>query len=259
MVRFLWAAVAVLAGAVGYQFWTDASAEPPEKFSLTALTSAEQKALRGEMREYLLANPEVIVDAMQVLESREAEAAALADTAAIAANTDAIFNDGFSWVGGNPDGDVTIVEFVDYRCGVCRRAHPIIGDLVTFDENIRLVMKELPVLGEASVTAARFALAVKAAHGDDVYKRVHDALLTLPAGVSPRTLAIVAEREGLDPEPLMAAMNDQSITDALNANMALAQALGINGTPSFVIGDTLLRGLLPLDSLQAIVDEARAG
>lgn len=235
------------------------TALPALAFDLSDMTDTERAAFRAEVRAYLLDNPEILFEAIQVYENREAEMEARADSLAIAANSDAIFNDGVSWVGGNLEGDVTVVEFVDYRCGVCRRAHPIIGDLLTFDGNIRLIMKELPVLGDASTTAARFALAVKDQHGDEAYKRVHDALLTLAAGVNPRTLGIVARDQGLDPEPLMAAMNNPEITQILEDNRALAQALGINGTPSFVIGDTLLRGLLPYDQLQELVERTREG
>ncbi|MEO1239341.1 MAG: DsbA family protein [Pseudomonadota bacterium] len=259
MTRFLFAAVAVLAGAVGYQYWTDATVEQPAPFTLSDLSPTEQAALRGEVRSYLVENPDVMLEVIAALEAREAEIEAANDANLIAANADAIFNDGYSWVGGNPDGDVTIVEFLDYRCGFCRRAHPVITELVERDKNIRLVVKEFPILGEDSMRASRFALAVKASYGDDAYKRVHDALMELRAGVNERTLGIVAEAEGLDAEALFAAMDAPEISQVINANRALGQAMAINGTPSFIVGNQLLRGFLPLEGMQAVIAEAREG
>ncbi|MDJ1008572.1 MAG: DsbA family protein [Paracoccaceae bacterium] len=228
-------------------------------FDIDAMTPAEREAFRSEIRAYLLENPEILVEAIAVLDAREAEGQAANDAAMIAANAAALFDDGHSWVGGNPDGDVTIVEFLDYRCGFCRRAHPVIGELLETDGNIRLVVKEFPILGEQSVLASRFALAVKAAHGDGAYKRVHDALMELRANVSEEALAGVAEAEGLEPAPLLAAMNAPEITAIIEENRALARAMEINGTPSFVVGEQLLRGFLPLEGMQSVVAEAREG
>ena len=232
---------------------------PAAAFDITAMTDEERAAFQAEVRSYLVENPEVMLEVIQALESREAELEAEADAAQIAANADAIYNDGHSWVGGNPEGDVTIVEFLDYRCGFCRRAHPVIGELMAGDTNIRLIVKEFPILGEDSVMASRFAMAARAAHGDEVYKRIHDALMELRAGVNELTLTAIAEDEGLDAEALFEAMDAPEITKVIEENRALAQRLQINGTPSFVIGDQLLRGFLPLEGMQAVVAEAREG
>ncbi|MEL7460873.1 MAG: DsbA family protein [Pseudomonadota bacterium] len=235
------------------------TALPAFAFDVTDMTDEERAAFQSEVRDYLVSNPEVMLEVIAALEAREAEMEAANDANMIAANAAAIYNDGHSWIGGNPEGDVTIVEFLDYRCGFCRRAHPVIDALVENDPNIRLVVKEFPILGEESVMASRFALAVKAVHGDDAYKRVHDALMELRAGVNDRTLAGIAEAEGLDADALFAAMDGAEITEVINANRALAQAMAINGTPSFIVGDQLLRGFLPLEGMQAVVADARDG
>lgn len=235
------------------------AALPAAAFDVTNMTEDERAAFQGEVRDYLLANPEVVLEVIAALEAREAAIEAANDANMIAANAEAIFSDSHSWVGGNPDGDVTIVEFLDYRCGFCKRAHPVISELVERDKNIRLVVKEFPILGDESTLASRFALAVKAAHGDDAYKRVHDALMNLRGDVNERTLGLVAEAEGLAADAIFAAMDAPEITETINANRALAQAMAINGTPSFIIGDQLLRGFLPLEGMQAVVAEARDG
>ncbi len=232
---------------------------PAAAFDITDMTDAERLALRAEIRSYLIENPEVLLEAIQTLENREAELAAASDADRIEAHAAAIYGDGHSWIGGNPEGDVTIVEFLDYRCSFCRRAHPVIDELVEKDKNIRLIVKEFPILGDDSVMASRFALAVKAAHGDDAYKRVHDALMELRAGINERTLRIVAEEQGLDADALFAEMDADEITKVIETNRALAQTMEINGTPSFIVGDQLLRGFLPLEGMQAVVADAREG
>lgn len=235
------------------------AALPAAAFDVTDMTDEERAAFQSEVRNYLIENPDVMLEVIAALEAREAEMEATNDANMIAANAQAIYNDGHSWVGGNPEGAVTIVEFLDYRCGFCRRAHPVISALVEADKNIRLVVKEFPILGEESVMASRFALAVKASHGDDAYKRVHDALMELRAGVNTRTLGALAEAEGFEAEPLLAAMDAPEISRVIETNRALAQAMAINGTPSFIVGDQLLRGFLPLEGMQAVVAEARDG
>lgn len=235
------------------------AATPVAAFDIDAMSEAERAAFRDEVRAYLLDNPEVLMEAIGVLEAREAEAQADADADMIAANADAILDDGHSWVGGNLEGDVTIVEFLDYRCGFCRRAHPVLEELLETDGNIRLIVKEFPILGEQSVLASRFNLAVKAAHGDEAYKAMHDELITLRSDVNVESLSRLAEEAGFDAPALIAAMDSPEITRIIAENRALGQTLGINGTPSFVVGDELLRGFLPLEGMQEVVATAREG
>ena len=128
--------------------------------ALAEMTPAERVAFRDEVRAYLLENPEVLVEAMTVLQDRQALAEADQDKAMLVTHKDALFADPGSWVGGNPDGDITVVEFMDYRCGYCRKAYDEIEELVKSDGNIRFILKEYPILGEESVTSSRFAVAV---------------------------------------------------------------------------------------------------
>ena len=170
----------------------------PATADLANMTEDERAAFREEVRAYLLENPELLMEAIGILEQRQAEAQVAADVDLVAQHADAIFKDGVSWVGGNPEGDVTMVEFLDYRCGYCRRAHPEITDLVETDGGIRYIVKEFPILGEQSVLASRFAIAVRNVAGAEVYEQVHDALMTLRADVTEPALRGVAEDMGLD-------------------------------------------------------------
>lgn len=238
---------------------TCATALPAAAFDISAMSEDERAQFRDEIRAYLLDNPEIIMEAVAVLEAREQAAAAVMDTQLVQANADAIFEDDHSWVGGNPEGDITLVEFIDYRCGFCRRAHPEVEELVASDGNIRRVIKEFPILGEQSMLSARFAIATKLTAGDAAYKAAHDALISLRAEATPAALDRLAAELELDADTIMTTMMSPEVDAIIAANHALAQELGISGTPTFVMEDRMLRGYLPLDEMRAVVAEAREG
>ena len=234
-----------------------ALATPAAALDLEALSDTEREAFRAEIRAYLLDNPEVLMEAIGVLESREQEAQIAADAEMLAALATDIADDGYSWVGGNPDGDITLVEFMDYRCGYCRRAFEPVEGLVAEDGNIRFVLKEFPILGEQSLMASQFAIAVKQIHGDDAYKDAHDALMTMNAEVSEDTLTRLAEGLGLEIDPILVQMAAPEVAQEIAATRALAQALQINGTPTFVLGDQLVRGFVPAEAMAAEIARIR--
>lgn len=221
------------------------------------MTAEERAAFRAEVRAYLLENPEVLIEAMNELEMREQVAAAERDKQILAEQSAAIFNDPASWVGGNPEGDITVVEFIDYRCGYCRKAWQEVDELVAADGNIRFVLKEFPILGEQSVLSSRFAIAVLQLHGSEAYKAAHDALLSMRADASPEALARVAEEMGLEPQPILERMNADEVTKVIEDNHRLAQTMEISGTPTFIVGGTMVRGYVPLEAMQQIVAEQR--
>lgn len=229
-----------------------------QDFDFSAMTPEQREAFGTQVREYLLENPQVIMEAVNALENRQAEQQAVADQQIVSDNADALFRDGYSYVGGNPDGDITIVEFSDYRCGYCRRAFPEVEELIESDGNIRFIMKEFPILGEASVTSSRFAIATLMEAGDEAYKAVHDALITLEGEPSEPVLRRLADTLGLDAEAIIARMSDEEVTRRIQETRELATRLQINGTPSFVFGDQMLRGYVPLDGMRQLVDQIRS-
>lgn len=224
---------------------------------LTPMTDEERALFRAEVRSYLFDNPEVIMQAVEILQNREAEGQAQADFDLVAQNSAALFDDGFSFVGGNPDGDIVLVEFLDYRCHYCRRAHTEVHELLKTDGNIKWIVKELPILGDASVLASRFAVAVKQVAGGESYAAVGDALMSFQGDITMPTLRRLANTFGLDMEAIEARMNSDEVTAEIAATRALAGQLKISGTPTFVMHDELLRGYLPLEQMQAIVDDKR--
>lgn len=239
------------------QAQTAAEAEAP-LFDLENMSDVQKEAFRAAVREALLTDPQVIMDAVAVLESREQAAAAERDAAILAAVQDQLLNDGFSYVDGNPEGDVTIVEFVDYRCGYCRRAHPEVQELLSSDGNIRLIVKEFPILGEASAVSSRFAIATQIVAGDDAYKAVHEALIALEGQPTETVLSRLATTLGLDADDILVEMQSDEVTRRIGETRALAQTLQINGTPSFVFGDQMIRGYVPLDAMRDIVAQERS-
>lgn len=232
---------------------------PVAAFDPAAMTEGERDAFRAEVRAYLMDNPEVLMEAIAVLEQRQQHEAAANDIALLQANADELLNDPNSWVGGNLEGDITVVEFVDYRCSYCRKAHEEVAELVGTDGNIRFVLKEFPILGEQSLISSKFAIAVRQIAGDEAYSQAHDALITLRADATPETLGQLADDLGLDGAAILARMEAPEVAAIIEANHALGQRLQINGTPTFVIDRTMVRGYVPLDGMRQIVEGQRRG
>ena len=223
----------------------------------STMTEAERKAFQDEVRAYLLEHPEVLIEAMDVLQKREEAAALARDSQFITTNSAQIFANANDWVGGNPNGDITLVEFMDYRCGYCRKAYEEVDQLIKTDGNIRFVVKEFPILGDASMLSAQFAIALKQLHGDEAYGKAHDALMTLRGEPTPETLARLATDLGLDPQPILDRMGTPEVQAVIQANYALAEQMDITGTPAFVLKDVVMRGYAPLETMREFVKDAR--
>lgn len=232
-------------------------ASPSHAFDMTDMTDAERDAFRSEVRNYLLEYPDLIIEVITVLENRSAQATRDAEVDMIFQYSEELFDDGYSFVGGNPEGDLTIVEFLDYRCGYCRKAHPEIAELLAKDGNIRFIVKELPILGEASVIASRFAIATRRLFGSDAYEAMHDALMTMQGNPSAPVLSRIAESLELDGEAILEEMTSEAVTNEINRNRTLAGRMAIDGTPTFVVDTQMLRGYVPLDQLTQIVASIR--
>lgn len=232
---------------------------PAQALDLTNMSAAEREAFREEVRAYLLDNPQIIMEAVSVLEERNAAQQVNDDLALVKQNARAIFDDGYSWVGGNPDGDITVVEFLDYRCGYCRKAFRDVQALVEGDTNIRFVVKELPILGPESLIMSRFAVATKQIAGDEAYGLLHDAMMEYRGAPDTKGLARLAVSLGIDAGPIVEHMEDPAVNDEIRRTRELAGKLGINGTPTFVFGEQLIRGYIPLDQMQIVIKDQRDG
>lgn len=221
--------------------------------------NADQKdAVRALVREVLRENPELVMEALQTLQARQEQAKQDAMAKMVVIHRDQLVNDPDSPVGGNPNGDVTIVEFMDYRCSYCKRVFESLQALFKEDDRIRFVVKELPILGPDSVLASKAALTVWKTRPDR-YMEFHSALMSARGALSDQRILKIAADMGLDAAPIGAGMKSTEHDDAIERNVALALALGISGTPAFVIGDQLVPGAVGIETLRGLVEQARKG
>lgn len=231
---------------------------PAFAFDPSQMSDDERAAFQAEVRRYLMENPKVIMEAVAVLEQQEQAQQQNADKTLVKDHAGALFSDPASWTGGNAAGDITVVEFVDYRCGYCRKAHAEVAELVNSDGNIRFVLKEFPILGDQSVLASRFAVAVLQTAGPEKYKQVHDLLFAFRGDITEDSLTRMATDMGLDAKAITAQMTSPEVEKVIADNHALAKTMAISGTPTFVIDQSMLRGYLPLDEMRKIVAAERA-
>ncbi|MGK6318521.1 DsbA family protein [Sphingomonas sp. DT-204] len=231
---FLLALLLVAAGAVGGA-------------AVLAIQTLRPAPATGDVRGYLLAHPEVIPEAMNALRDRES-------AKAVAANRGAIVDPFPGAVGGNPNGDVTVVAFMDYACGYCRASLPALAELVKTDPGVRIVYRELPILSPDSRTAAEWSLA---AAEQGKFMPFHEALYA--AGhVNQASIAAAAAIAGLDRTRASAVARSQPVAAEIAKNLKTAGELGVTGTPSWVIGDRFASGAIGYDALAEAVKAARA-
>jgi protein-disulfide isomerase len=219
-------------------------------------TGEEKAAIDRQIRAYILEHPEIIVEAMDVLESRQKQAREAADRHLVAQLREDLVNDGFSFAAGNPEGDVTVIEFADYRCGYCKQAHDGVRALLDADPNVRLVIKEFPILGPDSTLAARAAMAA-IAQGGERYMKFNDLMMRHRGELKRDEIIRLARKAGLDSDKIEADMENPAIAKNIQKTYGLARRLDIQGTPAFIVGDRIVRGFLPYDGLRELVEDAR--
>jgi protein-disulfide isomerase len=209
----------------------------------------------GQMvRDYLLKHPEVLREVIEALEKKEKVAEGQASTAAIKAHAGELFRSADDFVAGNPAGKVSVVEFFDYNCGYCKRSLPDVLKLTETDKDVRLVIKEFPILGPGSLVAAKAAVA---ARRQKKYWEFHLALMKETGAIDEARVFAVAKAVGLDVAKLRQDMEDAEVAKIIARNHATAEALGIQGTPAFVIDQTLVPGALGFEALAGAVAAVR--
>jgi len=222
--------------------------------SLAALAAADtgltEEQFGTMVRNYLLKHPEVLREAIEALDKKEKAAETQASVEVISTRAKEIFRSSDDHVAGNPAGKISVVEFFDYNCGYCRHSLPDVLKLIDSDRDVRLVIKEFPILGPGSVTAAKAAIA---ARHQNKYWNFHLALMRTPGTVDDAKVFEVAKSIGLDIGKLKSDMENPEVARILAQNHAMAQALGIQGTPAFIIDQTLIPGAPGYDGLSSAV------
>lgn len=218
-------------------------------------SASGQPALDQAIEQYIRSHPEVIEQALQALEVKRLEDERLRVAQAVATHQEELLRDPASPVSGNLTGDVTVIEFFDYRCGYCKRVASAVTQLQRDDPGMRVMYKDFPILGEASVFGARAALA---AREQGKHQAFHEALLASDHELTKEDVFAIAQRVGLDVKKLEADLHAPERQTALDRNRALATLLGISGTPGFVVGGEVYPGALDLARLKTLVAQARA-
>lgn len=223
-----------------------------------ALTPAQKKAVEQTIEKYIMDNPELIVRAIRRMQQKEERAKEEQIMGFLGSNSDHIRNDPNSYVAGNPDGDVTLVEFFDYRCGYCKKFYPVMNELLKTEKNVRIVFKEFPILGPDSQVASQAAIAALI-QDRKLYLPFHIALMEARGNLNKDRILEIAEEVGLDIDRLQGNMETRKVQEVVAKNYEIAQNLGITGTPGFVIGDTVIPGYVNLEQIRRLIDEARTG
>ena len=215
----------------------------------------DEDRIKELVLEAIRENPGIVFEAAQLFEQQQQALQAQAAAQVLDTEKATLENDPNAPVLGNPDGDITVVEFFDYNCPYCRRVKPEMEALLAADPNVRVVYREWPILGDGSVFAARAALASR---NQGKYEEFHWAMMQLKERAEEASILRTAEDIGLDVAQLRRDMNGPEIEEHIQTSMRLAQSLGFSGTPSFVIGDSLAPGLIQADQMIELVDQARA-
>ncbi|WP_423202694.1 DsbA family protein [Legionella nagasakiensis] len=206
----------------------------PMVMAADTLTADQKKEIEQLIHDYLVNNPEVLVEASQALQQKQQQSMQEQAKAAISDNADQLFTEHLA-VAGNPKGNVTLVEFFDYQCIHCKKMRPVIDELIKKDKNLRVIYKEFPIFGKSSELASQAALA---AAMQDKYQQMHDALLSLDKRLDESVIMDTAKSIGLNINQLKKDMESKKVTDALEENRKLAENMHLMGTPAFIIAAT---------------------
>jgi protein-disulfide isomerase len=232
------------------------TAPPFRPIAAAEIPPEQRQAIEAIIHDYLMQNPDVLIEALRSAEEKATRDADAKAAVVLKDRRGEVFDDPASPVGGNPQGDVTIVEFFDYRCPYCKQVQPALQKLLDQDRKLRFVYKEMPVLGAPSVTAAHAALAARL---QGKYEHFHSAMMATKGQITDEVVYQVAGSVGLDVDQLKRDMGAPEIEQAVKANLALAKALDIHGTPGFIIGEHIVPGAIDLDALKDLVADARKG
>ncbi len=228
--------------------------------SVTPASAADKPLTREDVqaiiKDYLINNPEAVVESLKKYQEKQASDQAAKAKSALKDRAADLFQDPASPVAGNVKGDITVVEFFDYHCGYCKRALPVITQLLNEDKNVRVVFKEFPILSPDSELASKAALAVYHAKPEK-YFAYHTALMAITGKFDEAAVLAAAKKLGLEEEAVKKAMDSKEVTDELAKTRDLASSLGIQGTPSFIVGGQLFPGSVSYEDLKKSIADAR--
>ncbi|KAA2235333.1 DsbA family protein [Salinarimonas soli] len=217
----------------------------------------QRRAIEGIVKDYLLAHPELLQEVFAELEKRQGEAQRTAQADALQSERARLLDSSRDHIGGNPAGDVTLVEFTDYNCGFCKRALGDIKAMIKSDPKLKVVFKDFPVLGPGSVEAARVSAAARMQLKADRQFDFHTRLMETKGPVNGERALTLAKEMGLDMGRLQKDMDGADVKESIQTNVMLGDKLGLTGTPAFIVGDEVIFGAVGLEPLRKAVDNTR--
>jgi protein-disulfide isomerase len=229
----------------------------PASAQAPAFTDPQKAAIREVVKDFILKNPEVIQEALIELDRRQKEQERQARLSIITDKKGPLYTAAHNVSFGNPNGDITLVEFFDYNCGFCKRALADLQRMVNEDKNVRVIIKDFPVLGQGSMEAAAVALAAKQQLSVEKIWQFHQKLLTVRGQVGRQQALDAAKEAGADMARLQRELDSPAVRGAIEQNIQIADSLGVTGTPSYVLGDEVVVGAVGFPDLKARVDNLR--
>ncbi|HPQ50405.1 MAG: DsbA family protein [Alphaproteobacteria bacterium] len=217
-------------------------------------TENQKGAMEDFVRNFILENPEVLVESVNRMHAKEQQQKEEGAKDALKKNSDYFYKDPSVPEVGNPKGDITVVEFFDYNCGYCKRAFDIVNKAIETDQNIRVRFIEFPILSPQSEVASKWALAANKQHK---YWEFHKAMMNSTAPKTEETMTDIAKTVGLDVDQLKKDAASEDITNELNKNREMAASLGLSGTPAFIVGEQILRGYVEYEGFKSIIEDER--
>ena len=221
------------------------------------LDEGKKEELYGLIKNYILDNPEIIIEAIEIFQKKQSFNAIKKEKEIINSFSSELYNDPNSYFFGNENSELNIVEFIDYNCGYCKKNHEVMMNIINANNDIKYIIKELPILGESSLLASKFAIIIYLIDGPKIYKKFYDKLMRHNSQLNFEILNKIAKKVGSSIKNFNSQLNEDKVNNVILKNLTLADKLSIDGTPTFIIDDNIFRGFISFDQLQEIIDNLR--
>ena len=220
-------------------------------------TKEEKELFQIEIQRFILENPAIIIEAIQLYQKNKEKEAEAEELQILNDKSAELFQDNHSFIGGNNDGKIKIVEFMDYKCGYCKKNHSIIWSIIKENSDVKYIVKEFPILGPQSTMAAQALLSVLLYDSNKTYKSFSDHLISYSGPINIKTLKAFAELSGSKIPDLETTMKSEKVNLIITKNASLAKDLRIEGTPTFIIEDQIIRGFISKNQMQELIELTR--
>ena len=228
-----------------------------QELSYPKFDNAKKDEINELIKNYILENPEIIIEAIEIFQKKQSLNAIKKEKEIIKSLSGELYNDANSYFFGNENSELKIVEFIDYNCGYCKKNHEIMMNILNENNDIKYIIKELPILGESSLLASKFAVTIYLVDGPKIYKKFYDSLMGYNTQLNFEILKKISEKVGSSIKDFNSYINKDRINKVILKNLNLADKLSIDGTPTFIIEDNVFRGFISFDQLQEIIDNLR--